>query len=225
MNDGEAKQERELPPDRGSGTVLVGDDLRGANHRAFGGVLAEAMDALAAAQIPYAVIGGIASSGLGRPRWTHDIDVLIKPEDAETALDALAERGFETERPDETWLFKAYKHRVMVDLIFRSRGDIYLDEEILDRAVEGVFQGRRVRFIPPEDLLIMKAVVHDEAGPRHWHDALGLIASRDLDWAYLQRRARRAPRRVLSLLVYAHSLDLMVPNTIIRRLYHDLYEG
>jgi hypothetical protein len=70
----------------------------------------------------------------------------------------------------------------------------------------------------------MKAVVHDEEGPRHWHDALGIIMGTNLDWDYLERRASRAPRRVLSLLLYAHSIDLSVPNGVIRRLFAKVYE-
>ena len=83
----------------------------------------------------------------------------------------------------------------------------------------------RVRLIAPEDLLVIKAAVHDERGPRHWHDALGVIGVNDLDWDYLLRRARQAPRRVLSLLVYAHSLDIAVPNQVVRELFRSIYES
>lgn len=189
----------------------------------FSVVLGEAVDALERAGLPYALIGGVASSGFGRPRSTRDIDLFVKPEDAPRALDLLAETGFRAERTDPRWLFKAFKHDIMVDIIFRSTGNIYLDDEMLGRAVRHEFHGHAARFIPPEDLLIMKAVVHDEAGPRHWHDALAVIASRELDWDYLIRRAQRAPRRVLSLLVYAHSLDLLVPNRVIRALVEQVY--
>lgn len=118
---------------------------------------------------------------------------------------------------------EAFKHDVMVDVIFRSTGNFYLDDEMLQRAVVGEFQGHRVRFIAPEDLIVIKSVVHDEAVPRHWHDALGILAATNIDWDYLLRRARRAPRRMLSLLLYAHSLDMFVPNRIVRALYEDLY--
>jgi hypothetical protein len=209
----------------GGAQGFVEEDLRGADDLAFAEVLAETVDALEAATIPYALIGGIASSGLGRPRWTHDIDVFVKPQDAERALDSLAARGFRTEKTDPRWLLKAFKQDVMVDIIFRSTGGFHLDEEMLQRSVRGEFLGHSVRFIPPEDLLIMKAVVHDEGNPRHWHDALGIIAGAELDWDYLLRRAMRAPRRVLSLLLYAHSSDLAVPNRVVRALFDRVYES
>lgn len=201
-------------------------DLRGADDTTFATVLRETVDTLEAAKVDYALIGGIASAGFGRPRWTHDIDIFVKPEEAERALDALAEREFQVEKTDPTWLFKAFKQQVMVDIIFRSRGGFHLDTEMIDRSVRATFQGHTVRLLPPEDLLVIKAVVHDEAGPRHWHDALGIIAgNKDLDWDYLIRRARRAPRRVLSLLIYAHSLDMSVPNSAIDALYRSVYDS
>ncbi|MGH9323807.1 MAG: nucleotidyltransferase [Vicinamibacteria bacterium] len=221
-----AALEADPPPDRtrrpdGS---AIDPHLRGADEFGFREVLKETVDVLEEARLPYALIGGLASTGWGRPRWTHDIDVFVRREDALRVLEALGARGFETEQTDATWLFKAFKDRVMVDIIFCSTGGFYLDAEMLDRAAKRDFQGQLVRVVPPEDLLIMKAVVHDERGPRHWHDALGIIMGTDLDWDYLERRALRAPRRVLSLLLYAQSIDLTVPPGVIRRLFSRIYD-
>jgi predicted nucleotidyltransferase len=216
-------QPAEQPPSfRHEAPELI-ESLRGADHEAFGDVLRKTVNALDEAEVPYALIGGIASSGFGRPRWTHDIDVFVKPEDASRALDALGTAGFKTERTDCRWIFKAFDQDVMVDIIFRSTGGFHLDREMFERAVHSEFQGHPVRLVPPEDLLIMKAVVHDEPSPRHWHDALGVLAGSELDWDYLERRALRAPHRVLSLLIYAHSLDLYVPATTVRRLFEKVY--
>ena len=64
-------------------TSLVESD----NH-AFYEVLDEMVSALDQRGVPYALIGGIAATALGCHRFTHDIDVFVKPEDAEMALDA-----------------------------------------------------------------------------------------------------------------------------------------
>jgi hypothetical protein len=46
--------------------------------------------------IDHAVIGGVASSVHGRPRTTKDIDVFLKPRDAESALELLEARNFDS---------------------------------------------------------------------------------------------------------------------------------
>ena len=185
----------------------------------FNRVLMLALDALHENTIPYALIGGIAASGLGRPRSTHDIDIFVRPEDAEAALDALEKKGFESERTDPRWLFKGWMDGMMVDLIFKSHGDIYFDTEMHERARLIHFHGRDIPAVSPEDLVIIKAAVHSEVGPHHWHDALAILSHATLDWNYLIKRARRATRRVLALLIYAQSNDIWIPNQIIFDLY------
>lgn len=197
--------------------------INGAEHDSFAPVLAQTVCSLEESGVPFTLIGGIAVQSYGRPRWTHDIDVFVRPEQAEETLVVLENAGFRAERPDPRWLFKAFKNDVMIDIIFRCTGDFYLDDEMLERSRRMVFQGCEVPLIPPEDLLLMKAAVHDEIGPRHWHDALGILGRTELDWDYLLRRARKAPRRLLSLLIYAHSIDLSVPNGVIRALFEQTY--
>jgi predicted nucleotidyltransferase len=188
-------------------------------------VLRDALAALDRAGVPHLVSGGVASSALGRPRWSPDIDVVVAPHDADRALDALAEAGFETERTDPAWLYKAMRDGVLVDLMFILMGRIHLDEPMLEHAREAEFLGQPVRTVSPEDLIVVKAVSHDAESPRHWTDALGLLAFADLDWDYLVERARVGIRRVLALLIYAQSEDLAVPQHVIEALYTSLYGG
>lgn len=195
------------------------------DEEAFLAVLDETVEAVGRAGIPYVLMGGIASATVGRPRWTHDVDLFVAPPDARRVLDVLAAEGYETEETFAEWLYKAYKGEQMVDVIFKSSGDIYLDEEMLERACIRSFKGRDVRIIAAEDLIVIKAIVHNEHMPRHWHDALALISNNaDLDWEYLVRRARKGARRVLSLLLYAQSNDLVVPASAVRSLFR-LIEG
>jgi len=63
---------------------------------------------------------------------------------------------------------------------------------------------------------VIKASAHTEQTPRHWHDALGL-------WEYLLRRSRCASRRVLSLLIYAESADVRVPQGVVGTLFDRVY--
>jgi predicted nucleotidyltransferase len=189
-------------------------------------ILRDASAALEDEGVDYVLMGGVGSAAVGRPRWTHDIDFFVRPEDAVHVLDLLEYADFTTEQTYPDWLFKAFKEDVLVDVIFKSAGGIYLDDEMLARSTYGDFKGQKVRLIPSEDLLVIKAVVNDEHIPRHWYDALGLISFCELDWDYLVRRARQfGARRVLSLLLYAQSNDLVVPAGPIRELFDAIYSN
>jgi predicted nucleotidyltransferase len=190
----------------------------------FNKVLGETVEAMEEAGIRYVFIGGIASGGLGRPRSTRDIDLFVVPEDADLTLRALARRGFRTEKTDPSWLYKGFKEDILVDVIFKSKGEIYLDPEMYQRVITAEFHGKRLKLVAPEDLLIIKAAAHSELTPNHWHDAIALLSHATIDWQYLIKRARRAPRRTLSLLLYAQSNDIWVPNHIIHELYSGIFD-
>ncbi|MGH9104694.1 MAG: nucleotidyl transferase AbiEii/AbiGii toxin family protein [Acidimicrobiales bacterium] len=187
------------------------------------GALREAVSAMDGARIPYLLMGGVGSAVSGRPRMTEDIDLFVEPGQGRPALDALETAGFSTEERDPRWLFKGWKYDVLVDVIFRSSGDIYLDAEMLERGSWHDFGGCRAHVMAPEDLIVVKAITADEHVPQHWYDALGLLASAEIDWAYLARRARRhGLRRTTSLLLYAESKDIWVPADVTAQLFRAL---
>jgi len=190
----------------------------------FLSVLREAIEIMDEGRFPYLIFGGIASSVWGRPRETHDIDFFIHPQDAEGVLQAFDDAGFDTLRKDPQWLYKAAKNKALVDIIFRSQGDIYLDEEMTARSVLREYKSQAVKLIPAEDLLVQKAVVYEEEIPHQWHDAVAIVSQPQLDWDYVVRRAAHGTKRVLSLLVYAQSNDQFVPNDAIRKLYDMAYQ-
>ncbi|HVK60092.1 MAG TPA: nucleotidyltransferase [Bdellovibrionales bacterium] len=209
-------ESRVIPPDHASARLTEMGET-------FNQVLFKAADAMEKSGIPYAVIGGIASAGMGRPRSTHDIDIFVRPEDADASLDALASSGFETEKTDKRWLYKAWMDEMMVDVIFKSSGDLYFDGEMQAHAKPIEYHGRTIPAVAPEDLIIIKAAVHSEIGPHHWHDALAVLSHSTVDWDYLLRRARRAPRRILALLIYAQSNDIWIPNSAIMQLSKSVF--
>ncbi len=209
-------ESRVIPPDHASTrNTEMGD--------AFNACLFKAIDAMEAHKIPYGLIGGIAVSGMGRPRSTHDIDLFVRPEDADATLEALAKFGFDTEKYDPRWLYKGWMGEMMVDVIFKSSGDLYFDDEMMSRTKPIMYHGRSIYAVPPEDLVIIKAAVHSEIGPHHWHDALALLSHATIDWDYLLKRARRAPRRILALLIYAQSNDVWIPNSAIAQLAQSIF--
>jgi Uncharacterised nucleotidyltransferase len=206
---------------------------RGRADKVFAEVLREAVETVERAGLPFLVLGGLASALVGRPRWTHDIDFLVRPDDARDVLAALRSAGFTTEETDPVWIFKAFKHDVMVDVIFMVMGGIYLDDEMQSRSIEreihpspaagGQGGGLRLRIPSPEDQIVIKAIVHREETSRHWFDALAILGRAQLDWSYLIRRGRVGARRLLALLIYAQSADILVPTWVIRRLYEEIY--
>ncbi|HET6950958.1 MAG TPA: nucleotidyltransferase [Acidimicrobiales bacterium] len=195
-----------------SGEEPTEDDIQAA--------LGEVIGILRAAGVPFLLIGGMSAATFARPRVTNDIDVFVRPADARRALDALAADDFEVEETDPTWLYKAWKHGVLVDVIFRSSGDLYLDDDMLARGNEREYLGITAPLVSPEDLVVIKALAAAEHSPRHWYDALAVIGRCELDWDYVLGRARLAgPRRLLSLLLYAESIDLAVPAEVIEELF------
>lgn len=186
-------------------------------------MLKEAVTTVERAGYRFLVLGGLASSLVGRPRWTHDIDFLVRPDDAAGVLRALRAAGFETEETDPVWLYKAFKQDIMVDVIFMVTGGIYLDQEMEQRSVLRDYDGITVRIPSPEDQVVIKAIVHREETSRHWFDALAILGRADLEWEYLLHRARLGARRVLALLIYAQSSDILIPTWVIKRLYEEVY--
>jgi len=189
----------------------------------FQRVLRRAIGAIEDAHVPYAVIGGLASAVHGRTRFSEDVDVLVRPVDAERALEALAQAGFATERTFPDWLSKATSEGVLVDVLFAIQDAMYLDEPMLARVRSTTFAGCTMRVAAPEDLLITKASSFNEATPHYWYDALALLTAPELDWDYLAERARLAPRRLLSLLVFAESCDVFVPPRVVKTLIEAVY--
>lgn len=182
--------------------------------------LAEVVDVLRDDGVDHLFMGGIGAFAHARPRVTRDIDVFIRPGDVERVRAALAGAGFEVVDHDPTWLVKAWKRGVLVDVIFRSMAGIYLDDEMLRRQSTEEFMGVAAPLIAPEDLLVIKALTAHERNPQHWYDALAIISRCDVDWEYLMQRAHQTgPRRILSLLLFAESTDLLVPSNVVQALF------
>ena len=109
-------------------------------------------------------------------------------------------------------------------MIFKSSGDIYFDEELQSHVRRIPYLGRYVNAISPEDFIVIKSAAHQEDNPHHWHDALAVLTQGNLDWEYLLKRAKHAPRRVLAVLIYAQSNDIAVPTEVIQKLYRLVFE-
>jgi len=113
------------------------------------------------------IIGGIAVSLLGTPRFTADIDAvfLLKLDELPRLIQAAAKQGIEPRIADPIPF--AHKNRVLLLRHLASGTDIDLALGILPFEIEMVersnvfeFGSIQLRLPTPEDLIILKAVAH-----------------------------------------------------------------
>jgi predicted nucleotidyltransferase len=123
--------------------------------------LKSAAGALREADVPFVLGGGLAVWARGGPATSHDLDLMVKPEDAERALEVLEQAGMRAERPPESWLYKAWDGDVLVDLIFRPIGEP-VDDEMFERAEELEVNAVPMLVMSLEDVLVTKLKALDE---------------------------------------------------------------
>ena len=192
--------------------------VREVDEKTYQEVLADCVRVMRESGLPHAFMGGLASTVYGRERNTHDLDVFVRPEDAESTLEVLAAAGYRTEKSNPDWIFKATKRGLLVDVIYRGTDGAVFDEEMQKRARVTEFRGSRLPIVAPEDLLALKLAAFREDTARQWYDCLAVLETQELDWDYLCRRAARRPQRVLALLIYAAGEGIPVSWPAIDRL-------
>jgi hypothetical protein len=138
--------------------------------------------------VPFALGGGLACWARGGPQTEHDVDFVVKPEDAERAQQALGEAGFRTETPPEPWLLKAYDGDVLVDLIFDPQGG-QVDDALLGRADELEVAAMPLRVAALEDVMVQKLLALTEQEPDYTSVLEIARALREqIDWEEVRSR-------------------------------------
>lgn len=152
--------------------------------------------------IPYMVTGSMASSHHGRPRTTHDIDLVIDP--GPTALDrlvaGLAQAGFFVQGEIARQALRSRRQfnaietqsAAKFDLIIRKERP-FSREELSRRRTATVAEGLRVALASPEDTVLAKLEWGRKAGgsERQMADVAGVldVCGPSLDHAYIERWA------------------------------------
>jgi hypothetical protein len=155
--------------------------------------LKKAVAALREAQVDFLLAGSLASWARGGPETRHDLDFIVKSEQAELALEALAQKGMRPERPPEEWLYKAWDDDLLIDVIFHPRG-LPVTDEVIQRGEELHVLGMTVPVMAIEDVLATKLLAITE----HRVDYSDLLevarALREqIDWRALRVRTRGSP--------------------------------
>ncbi len=172
--------------------------------------LKRAAAALRDAEIPFLVAGGVASWVRGGPATDHDLDLIVKPEDAERALGVLVETGMQPERPPEEWLVKAFDGDVMVDLIFAPAG-LAVTDAVIARGEEREVDAMTMRVMRPEDLLVTKLMAMTEH-TINYRSCLEIARSlrEQIDWDDVRRRTAGSPFG-RAFFVIAEGLEVIEP--------------
>jgi hypothetical protein len=146
------------------------------------------------AGVPFVLGGGLSAWARGGPRSEHDVDFLLKPEDAERARAAFEAAGWQTDKPPEGWLYKTWhENGALVDLIFNpASGPI--TQELIERAPEAEVMALRVHVSTLEDVMVAKLLALTEQEPDfgaalEWARAL----REQIEWDDVRARTEASP--------------------------------
>ena len=153
----------------------------------------KAVAALREADVRFLLAGSLAVWARGGPEARHDLDFVVKPEDADRALGVLADAGMTPEEPPEEWLHKAWDGDVLIDIIFAPRG-LEVTDEVIERGELLHVVGITIPVMSIEDVLATKLMA------LHEHDldytsVLRIVRSvrEQIDWPSLRARTRGSP--------------------------------
>ena len=149
--------------------------------------------ALRDAGIPFAVGGGLAFYAYGGDPSDHDVDLMLREEDAAKAQQVLVDAGMRPEDPPEEWLLKVYDGDVLVDLIFAPEG-LPITDEVLARSEERAVEAMHMPVLDLEDTMVTRLLAFNERSM----DVVGMISivralREQVDWAAVRRRTASSP--------------------------------
>jgi hypothetical protein len=163
-------------------------------------VLFKIIEALEVLEIPYMIVGSFASNYWGRPRMTHDGDVVVEIP-AHKVNDLAEWLAVEFYAPDfvireaihQGDHFNALHLQSVFKIDFWMRQRTPYDQMRFQRRVHGLLLDRKVWMTSPEDVILSKLLWY-KASPvleRQLQDVLEVyeIQEPDLDQAYLNRWA------------------------------------
>lgn len=155
--------------------------------------LKRSIAALERQEIPYVLGGGLGCWARGGPPSSNDIDLMLKPEDAERAQEALAEAGMRPDTPPEQWLRKAWDGDILIDLIYEPSG-MTIDDEVIARGEQMSVMAMEIRVMDLDDILTTKLLALDEHSA-DYRDLILITRSlrEQIDWDQLRERTSSSP--------------------------------
>jgi nucleotidyltransferase DUF2204 len=143
--------------------------------------------------IPFVLGGGLACWARGGPKTEHDVDFMIKREDADAAVAEFERVGYRTEQPPEGWLRKVFVDGVLVDLIFEP-ADGPITDATIERAELLEVAALRIRVATLEDVMTQKLLALTEQEPDYSSVLEIARAVREqIDWNEVRTRTEHSP--------------------------------
>ena len=144
---------------------------------------------LEAGTTPGALIGGVAASIQGRPRFTDDIDVLVLLErekwgeflaaGRECGIVARIDDPIEFAETSRVLLVSHEPSGIQIDVVL---GALPLEEEIVHGATKAKIAGDVVPLATPESIIVMKAIAGRARDVADIENLLEVHERLDLDW-------------------------------------------
>lgn len=114
--------------------------------------------ALRSEEIPFALTGGCAVYARGGPTTSHDVDILVREQDAARAVSTLVAAGMRAADTPLDWLVKVYDGDVLVDLLFRPNQRPVTDD-VLAKAQTLRVGAASLPVVTATDLVVDKLLV------------------------------------------------------------------
>jgi len=155
--------------------------------------LKRSIRALDEAGIPFMLGGGLAAWAHGGPAGTYDVDLMVRPEDAQRALEALEATGMRPEDPPEQWLLKAFDDDVLVDVIHEPSG-LPITDEVFTRSQRLSVCAMRTRVMALEDVFATKLFsMNDNSLDYGPLIKMARAVREQVDWEDVRRRTEESP--------------------------------
>ena len=151
--------------------------------------------ALRDAGLPFALAGGLAVYARGGPPTEHDVDFIVREQDAKDAVGALEQAGFRAEHPPEGWLYKVFDESgEMIDLIFAPNNKPEVVGGMLQRAGEVEVYAITLPVMTVTDVLATKLLTLKEHEVDYDSSLeIARTCREQIDWSALRTQTEESP--------------------------------
>ena len=166
-------------------------------------LLKEVVEKFEKIKVPYAFTGAIGSSYWGRPRTTHDFDLVLHLKAGQNKSKKIIDVFHDDYYASEEAIISSIIHKTMFNLIHHQTGikiDCWIlkeDKYFLEsfkRRKKQKFEGKWIYFLAPEDLILNKLLWYKESKLRKQiEDVRGILEVQrgKLDLKYLNKWASK----------------------------------